>query len=97
MITLKPLRDMVHLERLENEKKAGAIFIPETAQDRRLRAKVLSVGPGKFDHGVFVPTTLKPGDIVLIPYMRGADLSESKEKQELVLPESDIHGVITGG
>lgn len=94
---LEPLRDNCHLERLENEKKSGAIFIPETAQDRRLRAKVLSVGPGKWDHGIFVKTTVKPGDIVLIPYMRGADLSESKEKQELVLPESDLHGIIREG
>lgn len=96
---IEPGHDFIHLERLENEKKVGAIHIPETAQDRRLRARVMSVGPGQWNAAgnARIPMTYKPGDIVLVPYMRGGDLSESKEKQLLVLKDSEIHGRIVEG
>ena len=45
---IKPLGDRVVIKRFEaDEKTAGGILLPSTAQNKPQKGKVLSVGPGK--------------------------------------------------
>ncbi|MBI2003652.1 MAG: co-chaperone GroES, partial [Parcubacteria group bacterium] len=64
---IKPLRDNILLEPLKEERKKGAIILPETVEkDRPEKGRVLAVGPGKFDqHGKRIPLEVKKGNVVL--------------------------------
>ena len=47
---VQPLGDRILAKRLDPEKAVkGGIIIPDTAKEKPLEAKVISVGPGKFD------------------------------------------------
>jgi co-chaperonin GroES (HSP10) len=77
---LKPVQDNVLLRFLpEPTVTPGGLVIPQTLQrDRRgvRRAEVLAVGPGHHERNGFgglVPTTVKPGDVVLTTEMAGED------------------------
>lgn len=79
---LKPVQDNVLLRFLpEPTITPGGLVIPQTLpRDRRgvRRAEVLAVGPGHYERngfGEFVPTTVKPGDVVLTTEMAGEDYS----------------------
>ena len=49
----RPLHDRVVVKRLDSESKtAGGIIIPDTAKEKPMEGKVISVGPGaRDDHG----------------------------------------------
>lgn len=47
MDDFEPLNDRVIIEPEEAVKKIGNILIPDTAQKKTLRGKVVAVGPGK--------------------------------------------------
>lgn len=73
------------------EKARGGIEIPKMAQEKILiRAKVLAVGPGKYDvqNLRFVPTVFKPGDIVYINSYIGMKL-KADIRTELVIQKED--------
>lgn len=79
---LKPVQDNVLLRFLpEPTVSPGGLFIPQLGQrDRRgvRRAVVLAVGPGHHERNGFgglVPTTVRPGDVVLTTEMAGEDYS----------------------
>ena len=43
----RPLHDRVVVERMESEQKtAGGIIIPDTAQEKPMQGKVIAVGAG---------------------------------------------------
>jgi chaperonin GroES len=44
----RPLHDRVVVKRLDSESKtAGGIIIPDTAKEKPMEGKVISVGPGR--------------------------------------------------
>jgi chaperonin GroES len=94
-MSLKPLRDRVLLERIEQqEKTAGGIIIPDTAQEKPMEAKVLAAGPGsRNDKGNIVPLDVKAGDRVLIGKWAGSEVTVDG-KELLIVGESDIMGVL---
>jgi chaperonin GroES len=75
----RPLHDRVVVEPLEEEEKtAGGIIIPDTAKEKPMQGKVLSVGAGsRGEDGKLVPLDVK---------MDG--------KTMLIMRESDIMGVM---
>ena len=56
----KPLHDRVAVRRLgEEDKTAGGIIIPDTAQEKPSEGKIVAVGPGSRDKdGNLVPLEL---------------------------------------
>ena len=74
------------------EKSKGGIILP-TPQDQRDRTAksgvVLDVGPGKFQDGVFVKTTLKKGEHVMFGPYAGAEVELEGQKYQL-LHENEI-------
>ena len=91
---LKPLNDRVLVKRLETEEKtAGGIIIPDTAQEKPQKGKVMAAGPGKVDEdGKEVKMSVKKGDVVLFSKYAGTEIKIDGEEY-LILRESDILAV----
>ena len=64
----KPLHDRVVVERLDSdEKTAGGIIIPDSAQEKPMQGKILAVGSGaRDDSGKIQPLDVKEGDTILL-------------------------------
>ena len=64
----KPLHDRVVVERLDSdEKTAGGIIIPDSAQEKPMQGKILAVGSGaRDDSGKIQPLDVKEGDMILL-------------------------------
>lgn len=93
---IRPLHDRVLVERLEAEEKtAGGIIIPGSAQEKPQEAKVLAVGPGAYVDGKLVPVDVKVGDIILLGKWAGTEVKVDG-KELLIVKESDILAVISG-
>ena len=92
-MNLKPLFDRVVLKNLEksNKTKSG-IFIPESAGDEPLYAKVIAIGDGDCFDGNKSEMVVKVGDKVLYNKY-GATSFKCDEKEYIILRQSDILGV----
>ena len=66
-MNLKPLHDRVLVERVEQEDRTkGGIIIPDTAQEKPMEGKVVSVGGGaRNENGQVVALDVKKGDRIL--------------------------------
>ncbi len=87
---IKPLHDRVVVKTIPSETKTiSGIIIPETAQEKPQRGKVVAVGNGKKDE----PLTVKIDDIVLFDRYSGHSITIDEEEL-LILRESEIWGII---
>ena len=93
----QPLHDRVLLRRVgEEEKSAGGIIIPDTAQEKPSEGIVVAVGSGvRADDGSVRELDVKAGDRVLFGKFGGTDVKVDGEDL-LILRESDILGVVQG-
>jgi chaperonin GroES len=90
MGNIKPLHDRVLVRpAAAEEKTAGGIIIPDTAQEKPQRGTVVAAGPGKKDE----PVTVKEGDTVLYGKYAGTEVTLDGETV-LIMRESDILGII---
>jgi chaperonin GroES len=92
----KPLHDRIAVRRMEqDEKTAGGIIIPDTAQEKPSEGVVVSVGSGaRGKDGKPVALDVKAGDKVLFGKWSGTEITIHGEDL-LIMQESDIMGVIT--
>lgn len=95
MAKIKPLFDRVLVKRLENEQKtAGGIIIPETAQEKTQKGAVVSFGAGKLlSDGTTRPMQIKEGDQVLFGKYSGTEF-KMDGAEYLILKEEEILGVL---
>jgi len=91
----RPLHDRVVIERIEpDEKSAGGIIIPDTAQEKPSQGEVVAVGPGARDEaGKLIPIDIKVGDRVLFGKWSGNEV-KIDGRDLLIMKESDIMGVL---
>ena len=91
----RPLGDRVVVRRVKEEQKtAGGIIIPETAQEKPQEGEIVAVGPGARDEaGKLVPLDVKSGDRVLFGKWSGTEVRIDGQDL-LIMKESDIMGVI---
>ena len=91
----RPLHDRVVVRRIDaDQKTAGGIIIPETAQEKPHEGQVIAVGPGaRNERGELVPSELKTGDRVLFAKWSGTEVKIEGEDL-VILKESDILGVV---
>ena len=87
---IKPLADRVLVEPSAAETKtASGIIIPDSAQEKPQKGKIVAVGPGTKEN----PVTLKVGDNILY-----GKYSETELKNDgvdyLIMKESDILAII---
>ena len=91
----RPLHDRVLVQREESEEKtAGGIIIPDTAKEKPMQGKVISVGSGARDEqGKVTPLDVKEGDIILFGKWSGTEI-KLDGTDYLIMKESDIMGII---
>jgi len=87
---LKPLGDRIIVEVLEEEQTTvSGIVLPDTAQEKPQRAKVLAVGPGHYEDGQLVPLDVQVGDEVVFSKYGGTEVRFGADEY-LILRESDV-------
>jgi chaperonin GroES len=94
----RPLHDRVVVKRVTaDEKTAGGIIIPDTAQEKPQQGEVVAVGPGGRDEaGKLIPIDVKAGDRVLFGKWSGTEV-KIEGVEYLIMKESDIMGVLDEG
>ena len=92
-INIRPLHDIVVVERIDERITSGGIVIPDTAGDKPQRGIVKAVGKGKLENGNLIKLEVKIGDEVLFGKYSGTDVN-ILGKQFLVMREDDIMGII---
>ena len=87
---INPLADRVLVEPSAAETKtASGIIIPDTAQEKPQKGKIIAVGPGTKEN----PVTLKAGDQILYGKYSGTELKHDGIDY-LIMKESDILATI---
>jgi chaperonin GroES len=91
----RPLHDRVVVRRIDaDQKTAGGIIIPDTAQEKPQEGEVVSVGPGaRNERGELIAMELKAGDRVLFGKWSGTEVKIDGE-DFLIMKESDVMGVL---
>ncbi len=94
-VKLQPLGDRVVIKREESEDKtAGGILLPDSAQNKPARGTVVSVGNGRLlDDGSRGALQVKVGERVIFSSYGGEALSLGDEEL-LLMREDDILAVI---
>jgi chaperonin GroES len=97
-MNIRPLNDRILVKRLEQEEKtAGGIIIPDSAQEKPAEGEIVAVGPGKMnDAGQRAAMDVKAGDRVLFSKYGGTDVKFDGQ-DFLIMREDDILGVIAAG
>ncbi len=88
---LQPLGDRLIVEVLEEEATtASGIVLPDTAQEKPQRGKVLAVGPGSRDEdGKRIKMDVEKGDTIIFSKYGGTDIKDGADEY-LILRESDV-------
>ena len=92
---VKPLHDRLIVQRLEEEEKTkGGIIIPDTAKEKPIEGKVISVGTGRIKKdGTKMPLEVKKGNRVLYGKYAGTEVKVDGEEY-LMMKEDDILAII---
>ncbi|MCC7083519.1 MAG: co-chaperone GroES [Pirellulales bacterium] len=90
-----PLGENVIVKRTDAESQTvGGIVLPESAQKKPDKGRVLSVGDGKLlNDGTRAASQVREGDRVLFSSWSGTEVEFDGEKL-LILPEHDILAVL---
>jgi chaperonin GroES len=92
---IRPLHDRILVKRVEEmQKTAGGLFIPDSAKEKPVEAKVVAVGAGKrLDNGELRKPNVKPGDKVLFAKYSGTEVKIDGE-EHLIMREDDLLAVL---
>ena len=89
-LKIKPLADRVLIKPSEAETTTSSgIIIPDTAQEKPQKGKVVAIGNGTKDHEM----TVKVGDNVLYGKYSGTEL-KFEGSDYLMMRESDLFAII---
>ena len=93
---IRPLHDRVIVRREEEEQKtAGGILLPGSAQEKPNQGEVIAVGSGRIlDSGELRPVDVKIGDIVVFGQYAGNEKIDVDGEELIILSESDIKAVV---
>jgi chaperonin GroES len=96
-IKLRPLDDRVVVQPLDAEEvTAGGIVLPDAAQEKPQRGKVVAVGVGKLlDSGARGQLSVSVGDEVIFGKYGGSEVEVNGEEFK-ILRESDILAKVVG-
>ena len=88
---LQPLGDRIIVEVLDEEATtASGIVLPDTAQEKPQRGKVLAVGPGsRNEEGKYIKMDVEEGDEVIFSKYGGTEIKVGAD-DVLILRESDV-------
>lgn len=91
-----PLMDRIIVKREEPGRVTkGGIHLPDTAQERPKRGKVLAVGRGRFaDNGERIPMDIDEGDVVLFSAYSGSDV-KIDDDEYVIMSQQDVLAVVS--
>ena len=94
-MNLKPLDDRIVIKQSDAEdKSAGGILLPDSAQEKPQIGKVVAIGPGTLlDDGKRGQMSVKKKDEVLYAKYSGSDVEVDGDKY-VILRESDVLGIV---
>ncbi|MGD0835523.1 MAG: co-chaperone GroES [Polyangia bacterium] len=92
---IRPLHDRILAKRLaEDTKTSGGLFIPDTAKEKPLEARVIATGSGKIlENGKTRALSVQVGDKVLIGKYSGSEVKLDGE-EHIILREDDILAIL---
>ncbi len=92
---IKPLEDRVLVKQsTPEEKTAGGIVLPDSAQEKQQRGTVVATGPGKMlDSGERGSMSVKKGDEVFYGKYAGTEVEIDNETY-VILRENDILAIV---
>ena len=92
---IKPIGDRLVVKVTEAEEKTkSGILLPDTAQEKPQKGKVVAVGPGRIlDNGQLSKPEVKKGDTVLFSKFGGTEITIER-KEYVVLRESDVLAIL---
>ena len=92
---VRPLHDRILVKRVEEEETTkGGIIIPETAKEKPIEGKVVSVGNGKIlESGEVRALDVKKGDRILFGKYSGTEI-KVEGQEHLILREDEVLGII---
>ena len=96
-MALKPLNDRIIIEPSEAETRtASGLVLPDSAQEKPQRGRVLAVGPGKrLDNGTLSVPDVSVGDTVLYGKYAGTEVKLAG-KDYVILRAEDVLGILMG-
>ena len=94
-MAVKPLDDRVLVKQCEAEQMtAGGIVLPDSAQEKPQRGKVVATGPGKLlDSGQRGTLSVKKGDEIFYGKYAGTEIKIDGEEY-VILRENDILAIV---
>ncbi len=94
-MSIRPLHDRIVVRRTEEEQKtAGGILLPGSAQEKPQQGEVIAVGNGQIrENGDVRALDVKVGDKVLFGQYAGQTVKVDGEEL-LIMKESDVLGVL---
>lgn len=91
---IRPLHDRIVVRRTEEEQKtAGGILLPGSAQEKPQQGEVIAVGNGQISDSGVRPLDVKVGDTVLFSQYSGQTVKVDGEEL-LIMKEADVLGVL---
>jgi chaperonin GroES len=90
-IGITPLRDKIVVSPITEEiKTAGGIILSEQPKEEQPGMGIVeAVGPGEYENGKFVPTTIKVGTKILFPPF-GTDAAMVNGKKYFIMREAIV-------
>ncbi len=94
-MSLKPLGDRLIVKATQAEEKtAGGIVLPDSAQTKPQAGDVIAIGPGKqLDNGKIVPMDVKVGDTIYYAKYGGTEVKVGGEEL-IILRQDDVLAVV---
>lgn len=93
-MSIRPLHDRIVVRRTEEEQKtAGGILLPGSAQEKPQQGEVIAVGKGQVTDNGVRPLEVQVGDKVLFGQYAGQTVKVDGEEL-LIMRESDVLGVL---
>lgn len=96
-MNIQPLHDRIVLEIDSSEQKsAGGILLPDSAQEKPQRGKVIATGPGqRLENGQLAPMDVKVGDVVLYGKYSGTEVT-IEGKEVVILRSNEVLCILAG-
>jgi chaperonin GroES len=93
---LRPIGDRVIVEvEKKEEKTAGGIVLPDGAQEKPQKGKVIAVGEGKIlEDGSRSPMDVKVGETVIFSKYGGTEIKQV-DRELVILRQDDIYAIET--
>ena len=94
---LKPLGDRIIAKAVSAEEKtAGGILLPDSAQEKPQEAEIIAVGPGiQLESGKKAPMDVKVGDKIIYGKYAGTEVKVGSDEY-IILRQEDVLAILEG-